>query len=149
MQNSAFSIGIQHSGSGRQSGSSANAGRERRVRTSYRSSGVAEVIMHAQILAGSRLSYSSSISVFGSASKETRTESLANQATLTVAPVGIESVADDRLAVADKISDNRHHRAGHFGKINVGVGNRRSDGNGLFPDLSDSHTIVVSQAAKG
>jgi hypothetical protein len=56
--------------------------------------------------------------------EDPRTESLADEATLAVAAIGVESVAEHRLAIACNIGDDRHHRARHFGKIDVGVRNR-------------------------
>ena len=43
-----------------------------------------------------------------------RAESLPDEATLTVAAIGVEAVTDDRYAVPDNVGDHGHHRTGHF-----------------------------------
>ena len=76
---------------------------------------------------------------------QARGKALADEPTLAVAAIRVESVAYDRLAVADHVGDHGYHRAGHFRKIDVGVGNRRGDRHGFFSDLGDSHTILQTQ----
>jgi hypothetical protein len=46
--------------------------------------------------------------------EDARPESLADAATLAVTAVGVESVAEHRLAVTRNVGDDRHHRARHF-----------------------------------
>ena len=85
-------------------------------------------IMVAQMRSGSRLSPESFRSVSGSASSRRGSKALADEAALAVAAVGVEAVADHRLAVADDIGDHGDQRTGHFGEIDVRVGDRGCDG---------------------
>ena len=70
---------------------------------------------------------------------DARQKAIAHQRALAIATVGVEAVADDGFAVANDVGDDRNHRAGHFGKIDVGVGDGRGDGNGFFTDVDDAH----------
>ena len=63
----------------------------------------------------------------GSASRMRGGEALADQAALAVAAVGVEAVADDRLAVAHDVGDHGDEARGHLAEIDVGVADRRGD----------------------
>ncbi|MNH30554.1 hypothetical protein D3C79_908550 [compost metagenome] len=71
--------------------------------------------------------------------RDTRQEAITHQCALTIATVGVEAVADDRFTVANYIRDDSDNRAGHFRKIDVGIGDWRSDRDGFFTDVYDTH----------
>ena len=50
-------------------------------------------------------------------------ETIAHQGTLPITTIGVESVANDRLAIADHVRYHRHKTEGHLGEVNVGVTN--------------------------
>ena len=68
-----------------------------------------------------------------------RQKAIAHQRALTVATVGVEAVTDDRFAVANHVRNDRDDRAGHLRKVDVGIGDRGSDGDGFFTDIDDTH----------
>ncbi|MCY1444315.1 hypothetical protein D9M71_607800 [compost metagenome] len=70
---------------------------------------------------------------------DTRQEAITHQRALTIATIGVEAVADDRFAIANHIRDDSDDRAGHFRKIDVGIGDWGSDRNCFFTDVYDTH----------
>ena len=92
-----------------------------------------------QILCGSRLSPLSSTSDAGVGFQDARDEALAHQLALAVAAVGVEAVADHRLAVADHVGDDGHEAQRHLAEVDVGVADGRADGDGLLADFDDLH----------
>jgi hypothetical protein len=75
---------------------------------------------------GSRLSFFSSIRLSGGLG-QARQEAFAHQRALPIPPIGIEAVANHRLAVAHHIGDDGDHRTGHLREVDIGVGDRRGD----------------------
>ncbi|MNB92947.1 hypothetical protein D3C76_846780 [compost metagenome] len=71
--------------------------------------------------------------------RDTRQEAITHQCTLTVATVGVEAVADYWFTIANHIRDDSDNRAGHFGKIDIGVGNWGGNRNSFFTDVYDTH----------
>ena len=69
---------------------------------------------------------------------EPRREALADQSSLAVAPVRIESVADDALAIALDIGHDRDQARRHLRKIDIRVADRRRDGFGDFTHVDDA-----------
>ncbi len=76
---------------------------------------------------------------FGRGFEQARGESLANEATLAIASIGVEAIADDTAAVADHIGDDRDQRAGHFGEVDVGVGDGGGNRRGDLAQFDDTH----------
>ena len=70
--------------------------------------------------------------------QDARPDALANQRTLTIATVGIEPVADDRLAIAHHVGHDRDEAQRHLGEIDVCVSDRRRDGLGHFSYVDDA-----------
>ena len=71
--------------------------------------------------------------------QQARDEALAHQLALAVAAVGVEAVADHRLAVADHVGDDGHEAQRHLAEVDVGVADGRADGDGLLADFDDLH----------
>jgi RNA polymerase sigma factor RpoD-like protein len=71
--------------------------------------------------------------------EHTRTEALADQAALSVAPVGVEPVTDHRLAVADDVGHDRHQAERHLREIDERIADVRADRAGGFEDVDDLH----------
>ncbi len=65
-------------------------------------------------------------------------ETLADQAALAVAAVGVEAVADDGFAVALHIGDHRDEAGGHLAEIDIGVADRGTDRLGDLADVDDA-----------
>ncbi len=55
---------------------------------------------------------------------DARGEPLADQPTLTVPAIGVETVADDTAPVANRVGDDGDEAGGHLGKIDIGVADR-------------------------
>ncbi len=72
-----------------------------------------------------------------------RDEALAHQLALAIAAVGVEAVADDRLAVADDVSHHRDQAQRHFAEVDVGIADRGADRDGFFADFNDSHGSLL------
>src|SRR3546814_16399240 len=66
-------------------------------------------------------------------------ETLAHQASLAVAAVGVEAEADHGPAVAHDVRDHRDDRTGHLAEIDIGVGDVRRDRDGLLAYVDDAH----------
>nr|GEU28409.1 hypothetical protein [Tanacetum cinerariifolium] len=71
--------------------------------------------------------------------QDARNEPLAHQRALAVAAVGVEAVADYRLAVADDVGHHGDQAQCHFAEIDVGVADGGTDRYGFFADLNDFH----------
>src|SRR5450830_993654 len=82
--------------------------------------GFSLVNMQFQILCGSRLLPLSSTRLAGSA-------------------VGIEAVADHRLAIADDVGDHCHQAQRHLAEVDIGVADGGADRDGFFADFNDAH----------
>ena len=80
--------------------------------------------------------------------EQPRREPLADQPALAVAAVRVEAVADDRLAVALDVGDQRHMRQRHLREVDVRIGDRRGDRHRLLADVDDAHVIPLGQAAR-
>ena len=100
--------------------------------------GFSLAIIAAQTRSGSRLSPASSCRLCRIGFEQPRSETLADQAALPVASVGVESVADDAVPIANDIGHERDQARGHLGKVDIGVAYRRSDGLGDFADVDDA-----------
>ncbi len=66
-----------------------------------------------------------------------REETLPHQRALTVASVGIETIANDWMAIADHIRNQCDNGTSHFGKIDVRILDRRVDEDGFFTDFEN------------
>ncbi len=73
--------------------------------------------------------------------QQARREALANQAALSIAAVGVESIANYGSSIAHHIGDHGDQGAGHLRKIDIGVGDGRRDGCGHFTQIGDTHGI--------
>jgi phosphopantothenoylcysteine decarboxylase/phosphopantothenate--cysteine ligase len=71
-----------------------------------------------------------------------RNEAFAHQFALAVATIGVEAVANHRLAVAEHVGDHRDQAQRHLAEVDVGVADRAGDGNGLFANLDDLHAVL-------
>jgi len=67
-----------------------------------------------------------------------RRETLADQPALPVTAVGVEAVADHRLAVAHDIGDDGEEAGRHLRKIDIGVADRRRDRLCDFADVDNA-----------
>ena len=76
---------------------------------------------------------------FGIGFHDARDESLAHQLALTVAAVGVEAVADHRLAIANHVGDDGHQAQGHLAEVDVGVADGGTDRDGFLADFDDLH----------
>src|SRR5581483_5143062 len=65
-------------------------------------------------------------------------KALADETALAVAAVGIEAVADDRLAVAHDAGDHRDQARGHLGEVDIGVADGRGDRLGDLTQVDDT-----------
>ena len=72
-----------------------------------------------------------------------RAKAFADQLALAVAAVGVEAVADDRLAVAHHVGDDGDQAERHLREVDVGVADVRLDGPGRFEDVDDFHGVWV------
>src|SRR3546814_7544625 len=70
---------------------------------------------------------------------QARQEALAQQPAGGVAAVGVEAVADHRLAVAHHVGDDGDHAGCHLGEVDVGIAERRGDRHDGFADVDDAH----------
>ncbi|MCY1530420.1 hypothetical protein D9M68_656050 [compost metagenome] len=66
-----------------------------------------------------------------------RDEALAHQLALAIAAVRVETVAHHRLAVADHVGDHGHEAQRHLAKVDVGIADGGTDGDGLLTDFND------------
>jgi hypothetical protein len=60
--------------------------------------------------------------------QDARDEALAHQHALAVAAVGVEAVADHRLAVAHHVGHHGHQAQRHLAEVDVGIADGRADG---------------------
>ena len=79
--------------------------------------------------------------------EQARAEAFADQRSLSVASIGVEAVADDWLAIADHVGDDRDQAQRHLGEIDVGVANLRLDGLGFFANIDDLHGSSCASGA--
>jgi hypothetical protein len=79
--------------------------------------------------------------------EDTREEAISHQRALPVASVGVESIADDRLTVANDVGDDGDDRTGHLRKIDVGIGDRRGDRDRLLANVDNAHGQVSSSGS--
>jgi hypothetical protein len=70
--------------------------------------------------------------------QQPRRETLANQSTLAVTAVGVESVADHRAAVDFDVGNHSDQAGSHFAEIDIGVADRRGDRFGDFANINDT-----------
>ena len=70
---------------------------------------------------------------------QARRKTLADQAALPVAAVGIEAVADHRLAVAHHVGDDGDQARRHLREIDIGVADGRGDRFCHFADVDDAY----------
>ena len=87
---------------------------------------------------------SASSRLSGAAVEQRGREALADQAPLSVAAVGIEAVADDRLAIADDVGDHGNQTERHLREVDEGIGDGRGDRSGALPDVDNAHEKGVS-----
>src|SRR5699024_7938585 len=66
-------------------------------------------------------------------------ETLAYQATLTIATVGVEAIADYRFAVANHIGVYRNEACRHVRKIDIGVAYWRCNAACILADIHDAN----------
>ena len=71
--------------------------------------------------------------------EEAREEALPQEGALAVPTVRVEPVPDHPATVADDVGHERDDRAGHPREVDVGVGDRRRDRDGLLVQLDDPH----------
>jgi hypothetical protein len=72
-----------------------------------------------------------------------RREALANEASLSIAAVGVESIADYGSSLAYNVGDHGNQRAGHLRKVDISVGDGRSDGRGDFTQIGYTHAMQI------
>ena len=70
------------------------------------------------------------------AGRETGADDLA----LGIAPVGIEAIADHRLAVAHHVGDDCHRAHGHLAEIDHRVAHGRAHGDARLANFGDAHS---------
>ena len=75
----------------------------------------------------------------GSGLQDAVAEALADQATLAVAAVRVEAVADDATPVANHVGHHGNQARGHLREVDIGVADRRCDRLGDFADVDDAH----------
>jgi hypothetical protein len=85
---------------------------------------------------------------FGIGFGQPRREALTDQAALPVTPIGIEAVADHRLAVAHHVGDDGDQARRHPGEIDIGVADGRGDRFCDFADVDDAdgHGVRLSES---
>ena len=105
--------------------------------------GFSFVITTAQMRNGSRFAPASSSRSPDRLPAGAGRQPLAHQRALAVAAIGIEAVADHRLAVAHHVGHHRDDRTGHLREVDVGVGDRRGDRDRLLPDVDDAHRQIL------
>jgi len=83
---------------------------------------------------------------FGINLQQPRRKAFTDQSALPVTAVGIEAVTDHALAVAHRIGDDRDQAGRHFGKVDIGVADRRGDRFCDFADVDDAdgHGVWLS-----
>src|SRR5205807_1663840 len=70
--------------------------------------------------------------------EQARRKALADQAALPVTAVGVETVADHPLAVAQDVGDDRDKAGGHLAEIDIGVADGRRNRLGDFANVDDT-----------
>ena len=78
-----------------------------------------------------------------------RDEAVAQESAHGVASVGVEAVADDRLAIAYDVGRHRDHGGGHAGEVDDGVPDIGAHARGRFADVQDAHGLPRGVACGG
>jgi hypothetical protein len=78
---------------------------------------------------------------------QARQEALAHQLPLAVPAVRVEAVADDRLAIADHVGDDRNQAQRHLAEVNVRIADGRTDRKRFLADVDDLHGWLLNGMA--
>lgn len=67
-------------------------------------------------------------------------ESFADQAALPIASIGVETISDHALTVADDVGNQRYKRSGPLLEIDISICDRGRDRKRLLPHFKDAHS---------